>query len=974
VSSIKTANALRASTAACALGFAMLSTPSFAQQAPATPTSIANTAAPGDAGQPEDQQTIVVTGTRIARPDLQAASPVAVISGETLKVQNAVTVEQLLQVNPQFQAAGNSASNNPGDGAATVDLRGLGAKRTLVLIDGKRAPEYDTTGAVDVNTIPTALIKRIDILTGGASAVYGSDAIAGVVNFILDDKFIGLKADASTQISTYGDGAINDVSLTGGIGNDHANLVVTGGYSKRQTVKFGDRSLLTHTVDSNDPCLLKPKTCTTDSGGSFNTVPTAFQTSANAAGLQVQNDGTLTGDITPYGFNSVNYAQLPLERYNAMALGRVELTPDIELYARGNYEHTKVIANLAPTATAGNEFEISPDNPLLTADERTAFFNTPGLTLNPDGTSPVDISRRIVETGGRTEIFTTESWQAVAGVRGNITPDFKFDAFFQYGHVKKHGELENDLSLTAVTNALDVVSGPNGPECRVTANGTDPSCVPLNLFVTTPLSAASLAYVLRNATEDTTTSQLVTGGDISGNVNFIKSPWASGPLAIDVGVEYRKEKATTTVSADYASGDLIYYGQGQNVPGVNAAGQFVPGEYDTKEAYIEAKLPLVQDKPFIYALDLEGGFRFSDYSTVGHVYSYKYGGDYSPFEGVRFRGIYQRAVRAPNINELFSPVVGGTGSLTSDPCAGKVSATIAPICVAQGAPAAAVAAGLVPEPNAGQINVFTGGNPNLKAEKSDTYTVGVVINPPRLRALAISLDYYHIKIGNAIEIASPDALIQQCYFEDQSATSPACESIKRNTLTGELRGNQLTVGVPNSYENLAQIKTDGIDLSVEYHGGDEHAFNYDFAYSGNYIFNYLEQTDPTSPSYQYAGHFGTDSSTEEPMPKYKQVVSVNLGYNKVSFLTRWRLIGAVHADADTPILISKIPSVSYFDETVSFNVSDKFTFRIGVQNAFNKNPPIVGSTVGNNFNAGNTFPNVYDAIGRVFFAGVTAAL
>jgi outer membrane receptor protein involved in Fe transport len=946
-------------------GFAFASQAVSAQtSSPAAPiTAPGQTDASAVAADTSNQE-IVVTGSRISRPDLAAASPVAVLTRESLKLNNAVTVEQLLTVNPQFQPGTGSASNNPGDGAATIDLRGLGAQRTLVLIDGKRAPGYDTTGEVDVNSIPTALIKRIDILTGGASAVYGSDAVAGVVNFILDDRFTGIRADASSQISQKGDGAENDASLTAGFKlGDRGNIVMSGGYSKRQGVKFGARSRNAVATDSSD---------LVSSGGSGNTVPTAFDTGSGA--YQVRPDGSLSTDVIPYNFSPVNYAQIPLERYNGMALGRYQFTDHIEGYVRGNYEHVKSVTTLAPTATAGFDFNIDPSNPFLTPDMQAAFFG-PGATINDGsgvaddptaraGTSVIGIRRRIIETGGRVELHTTQSYQVVGGLRGDLGSDFTFDVFAQYGHVKKHELLENDLSYNALKQALDVVQGPNGPQCFDTSNG----CVPFNLFTTTPLSQASLAFVLRNAVQNTTTSQFVTGGNISGNLSFLKSPFADNPAAISAGVEYRREKAVTTVSDDYASGDLIYYGQGQNIG----------GKYNTKEAYVELKMPLVQDKPFLKSLGLEGGFRYSKYSTVGSVYTYKGGGDWSPVDGVRFRGIYQRAVRAPNINELYSPVVGGTGSLNTDPCAGaSVPAAISSICLAQGGAGATYAVGGtvanpngIPVPISGQVNIFTGGNPDLKAEKSDTFTVGVVVNPPQARAFTFSLDYYNIRIANAIDNISPAAVINQCFLVDLSANSAACSSIHRNKINGSLSGN-LEYGVPSILENVAVIKTDGIDLVAGYHGGDTDRFNYAVNFSGTYTRNYKKKGDPTSPVYQCAGHFGGDCNLE-PMPKWKHVMEVNLGYNKVSFVTRWRFLGKVKEDADTNILKSKIGAFSYFDETATVSLNKMFDFRVGVQNMLNKKPPFVGDTVGTDPNAGSTFPNTYDVIGRTFFAGVSA--
>ena len=939
---------LLAGAASSSILLSLAAVPAAAQTVPATPTETGTTdTAPAD---------IVVTGSRIVRPDLQSVSPVATITAEQFKNNNSVTVEQILSANPQFGAGDNAADNNPGTGAASIDLRRLGTNRTLVLLDGKRLPQYDTTGAVDVNTIPTALIKRVDVLTGGASAVYGSDAVAGVVNFILNDRFTGLLAEGSGQVSERGDGQTYDASLTAGVKlGDRGNFIVSGNYSKRGGVTFGDRPYSNTTLDSGD---------LVSSGGSSNTTPTAFDIPGQGR-QQITPSGALSSNVQLYNFNPVNYGQVPLERYSGTALFRYQLFDNTELYGRAMYEHVSVVTTLAPTATAGFSFNIDPNNPFLTASERATFFNPATAIINDGtgvgadptaraGTSVIGIRRRITETGGRVEEHETESYQGLVGVRGNVFGDFKYDVSAQYAEVKRNEVFRNDLSYTALQQALDVVQGPNGPQCFNPAGG----CVPLNLFVTAPLSQAALAFVLRDATQQTKTTQFVAGANVSGDLTFLKSPFANAPAAISVGVEYRRETAKTSVNDAFASGDLIYYGQGQNIG----------GNYNVKEAYIEFRAPLVQDRPFIHSLNIEAGYRYSDYSTAGGNSTYKAGGDYEPFDGLRFRGIYQRAVRAPSVYELFSPVVAGTGSLNNDPCAAgnAVSTAVQTICRAQGAPANSFngTTSVIPQPISGQINGFFGGNPGLKPEKTDTYTAGVVFNPTWLRAASISVDYYTINIANAIDTTSAAATVNQCYLTDVNAASAACSSIKRNPIDGSLSGG-IAYGIPQLYGNVASIKTDGLDVTAAYHGGRPTSFHYDLSYGGNFTFNYRKN------GLQCAGNFGATCDLE-PMPKYKHVVDLGLGLGQISLVTRWRLIGAVHEDADTDILKSHIPAYHYIDETVNFRVNDKFAFRVGVQNLTNKVPPLVGDTVGTGANAGSTFPSTYDFLGRTFFAGFSA--
>lgn len=946
---MKTFFKLKAGAAPAVLGLALIAGPAFAQDA-----------APQDAAADAPADVIVVTGSRIERPDLTASSPVSVVSADAIKSVNTVTVEQILSVNPQFSAGTTGASNNPGDGSATVDLRGLGSQRTLVLLNGKRLPLYDTSGSVDVNQIPTALIKNVQVLTGGASAVYGSDAVAGVVNFVLDDKFTGLKFDGGTQVTGKGDGAYYDASLTGGFNiGDRGHFIISTNYAKREGVKYGARDFSKTVLCSFD---------NTSFCGSSNTTPTAFDIpkyvvddEVLAGGrYQVQPDGSLSNAVQGYNYNPVNYAQLPFERYGATALFNYDVSDAVEFYGWASYQHVKVVTTLAPTATAGFTFNLDPSNPLLTDAERDAFFNTaanPSLVINEDGTSTIGIRRRMVETGGRIEEHNSKTYQFLGGLRGDLGSSFKWDASVQYAEVKKHQLLRNDLSYTALQQALDVVADADGNAICRDADARANGCVPLNLFVTNGITPAALAYVLRDATQDNKTSQFVAEASVSGDLGFLTSPLASKPAAISIGGDYRRETASTIVDAAYASGDLIYYGQGFSIPNKH---------YDVKEAYVEFKIPLIQDKPFFNALDIEAGYRYSDYSTSGGVSAYKFGGDWSPVEGLKIRANYQRSVRAPNLYELYLPVVAGAGNLGTDPCAGSgISATVAAICIAQGAPASSI--GGIPGPIAGQINAFYGGNPDLKAEKSDTITVGAVIEPAQIPGLSLTADYYDIKIKDAIFQAPTSVIMNQCFEVEKDPNGATCQSIHRNPLDGSLSGDT-SIGVPSTYANVGALRTRGIDVGFNYRRGPRDAFHYSVGFMGTYqIKNTTVIGDTTI---ECAGKFGADCDT--PTPKWKHVATLGFGWKPVDFSLRWRLIGATTEDSSTDILTSRIGAVSYFDATANINVNEKFTFTLGVLNLADKTPPIVGDTSGATSVAGSTFPTVYDVLGRSFFARVTA--
>lgn len=948
---MKTFSRLKASTAPAVLGMALLAGPAFAQDA----------VSQGETTDPAE--VIVVTGTRIERADLTASSPVSVVSADAIKTVNTVTVEQILSVNPQFAAGSTGASNNPGDGSATLDLRGLGSERTLVLMNGKRLPLYDTSGSVDVNQIPTALIKNIQVLTGGASAVYGSDAVAGVVNFVLDDKFTGLKAEGGAQVTSRGDGAYYDASLTGGMQvGDRGHFILSGNYSKREGVKYGARSFGQQALCSED---------LVSDCGSSNTFPTAFDIPTYVVGedtlaggrFQVQPDGSLSDNVVGYNYNPVNYAQLPFERYGATALFNYDLTDNVEFYSWASYQKVKVVTTLAATATAGFTFDIDPNNPLLSPEQLNAFFNddvnaggNPSLIINNDGTSTIGIRRRMIETGGRVTNYDSQTYQFLGGLRGDLGTSFRWDASVQYAEVKKSQLLQNDLSYSALQQALDVVSDGSGNAiCRdstARANG----CLPLNLFVVDGITPEALAYVLRNATQDDKTSQFVAEASISGDLDFLTSPMASNPAAISVGGGYRRETASTIVDDTYASGDLIYYGQGFSIPNKN---------YDVKEAYVEFKMPLIQDKPFFNALNFEAGYRYSDYSTSGGVSAYKFGGDWSPTEGLRLRGNYQRSVRAPNLFELYLPVISGTGNLGTDPCAGTgISDAVWAICKAQGAPDSARNA--VPAPISGQINGFFGGNPKLEAEKSDTLTFGAVIEPAQIPGLSLTADYYDIKVNNAIYQAPTSIIVNQCFEIEKDANGTSCQGIVRNPLNGSLSGDT-SIGVPSVYANVASIRVRGIDAGFNYRNGSRDAFHYSVGFMGTYQIKNTLSIGTTV--IECAGRFGADC--DAPTPKWKHVANFAFGWKPVDFNLRWRFIGATTQDSSTDILKSRIGAVSYFDATANFNVNEKFTLTLGVLNLADKQPTVIGDSSGATSVASGVFPTVYDVLGRSVFARIT---
>lgn len=961
-------NFLKCGTAPLVLSVALLagSTTALAQQA--TPAPGTNAPAPIDtpsAGANGGNE-IVVTGTRITnRPDLKSASPIATVTAETLSTANINTVESYLTQLPEFVSSITSATNNGSSGEANVDLRGLGAGRTLVLLDGKRMVPGDITGPVDIDAIPTGMIKRVDILTGGASTVYGADAIAGVVNFILDDTFVGAAGNASTQITNYGDGKESNVDGKIGFALPHdGHLVIAGQYTKREGVYQSARKFSAQNLDST----------TLGPTGSSNAVPTVIDIASGR--YQLNDDSVFTPGVPkPYNFNPANYFVVPLEKYSFMGILTQPITDNISLYIRGSYTHSDVVATLAPTATGGYNFTVSPTNPYLNATNFALIFGDPN-NLNADGTANVGIRRRIIEDGGRIESYSTKTKYVVGGFKGELGAKFNWEIFGQYGANDRHLNEANDLSYANTQQAVNAVPGPNG-----TVQCADPSggCVPLNLFTLAPISAASLAYVSESGQIDNHYEQEIGGGSLSGTLDALKSPFAANGAAVAAGVEYRREKGNQSVSAAESSGDLIYYGESSAVPSAS---------FDVKEVYGELKLPLVSDKPFFQELGFEGGIRYSAYTnhTTGgtnknNQVTYKFGGDWTPIAGLRFRALYNRAIRDPNINELNEPITpNGTDNIAHDPCAGTVPTAYQPICIAQNAPANLVRAGAIPDVIAGQVNQLTGGNTGLKPEKAGTITIGAVLAPPSLPAFHLTVDYYHIKISDYIASANAQQIVSGCFA---GGDTTLCNLIVRDPIHGEL-SSSATSGVEELLINVASLRTSGIDVTADYKFRFSHDSSLTLAMAGTYIINWDFLNGGTDTS--CAGHYGSACSFPDggtgpqgaPMPKWKHIVSATYENGPFSLYTAWRLLGSVTEDsidvaanASAPLVVYRIPSYSYFDMTAGFAVSENYKLHIGVKNIFNIDPPVVGGTSGSSgTNSGNTFPTVYDPLGRTFFVNL----
>lgn len=1034
-----------AATAVIAL---TIGAPAFAQEADVTTDTAADTA---DSGQ-----AIVVTGTRLRSPNLESASPVTVVTAEEFALTGTTRVEDLINSLPQVFAAQGGSISNGATGTATLNLRGLGAERTLVLVNGRRlAPGTPSTSAADINMIPAALIERVDVLTGGASSVYGADAVAGVVNFVLDTDFEGFKINANYGVYNHqnrANASIRGANDARGFG--YPTGMVTDGGTFDGTIAFGSsfddgRGHVTAYVGYRkiDPvlqarrdyssCSLSANTAATVAGGGrlYNCGGSA----TSATGTVFYNEGfgedftstlaqfgpnrTLLGGTTPFNFGPLNYFQRPDERYTAGLFADYEISSAIKPYMEFMFMDDRTVAQIAPSGNFGNTLSINCDNPLLGAGQRAALCNSANLLVSPlpgnafivTGnvaaenaarqarglgepllpTTPFNfidpltgntynrgfaqILRRNVEGGPRQDDLQHVSYRAVIGSKGELSSAWSYDMSYQYGRNNYAQTYLNDFSVSRLNRALDVVTGPGGtPVCRSTLDGSDPNCVPWDIFSpgTVAPSAAATAYLSTPGFSRGIVQEQVANAFLSGSLGEygLKTPWADQGVDIVLGVEYRKESLEFNSDTAFSTGDLA--GQG-------AATLPVKGSFNVKEFFTEVRVPIAQDS-WVYDFTLTGGYRYSDYSTGTSTDTFKIEGEFAPIRDFRIRGGFNRAVRAPTVQDLFAPnLVALDGS--SDPCAGFVITAANTGCLAQGL---TVGQFVAPNP-ADQYNGFVGGNVNLVPEVADTYTAGVVLTPGFLPGFTASVDYFNIDITKAIGGIGSDTILSAC---TATADPFFCGLINRDPTGSLWRSAQgFTTNVT---QNIGGFSTSGIDAQVNYNTeiGDLGTLTFNFI--GTYLDELVTDTGVVIPgtdqTFDCVGLYGNVCGTPNPEWRHQARLGFNFR-NGIGASVRWRYFDSVTLDAlstntnlrntgatgPAPGGVARpgaagFDAVNYFDLTFTFDAGDNFNFVIGANNVFDKSPPTTGSQAcpAGACN-GNVYAQVYDSLGRYLFAGVT---
>ena len=945
------------------------------------PAAFAQDAAKAE--EPATLDAVVVTGSRIKRPNLVAASPMTVVGSDEVKFQGATSIDSVLNRLPQFTADSNENGSNGSDGTARVNLRNMGSNRVLVLVDGQRMLPTETA---DVNFIPSALVDRVDVVTGGASAVYGSDAVSGVVNFILKKDLNGLRFDAQystaqhTNDNAYPrslitqanyklpekhvrDGEKIDVNLAIGMNapNGKGNVTFYVGYREMKPVTQDTRDYSACGLN-----LAGPNNNALVCGGSSNNEYGLFTLlSGPNAGQTLNNtkDGAKTwvpyNSSFLYNYAPTNYIQRSDARYTAGAFAHYELNKAAEIYGSVMFMDDHTFSQAAPSALfQGTTFKINCNNPLMSASQASTLC---GSAAGADVNQDVFIGYRLTGPGSspRRDDLRHTDYRVNLGSRGEIAPGWTYDASFLFSTVILDESYKNNVDNAKAMKALQVVNVNGVATCKSVIDGTDPNCVPIDVFKYQGLSAAAYKYLYAPTYTHGVQREKVLSANVNGDLGQygIKSPWATDGAALAFGVEHRREELKFEADA---------LAQANGTKENN-------GAFSVNEVYGELDLPLVQDAPFIKTLSVNAGYRTSDYNYLDkRVSTYKVELQYAPTSDVRFRASYNRAVRAANISELFAPQ--GLGNVAAvDPCSGPTPKASAAACALTGVTAAQY--GKIPDCPAETCVTQGGGNPNLKPEVADTRTAGVVLTPRFLPGFSMSVDYFDIYVDQYIGAVDAPTVINQCV---QTSNPYFCSLFHRDPTSGVLFGDRGYIVATN--QNTGYLQTSGIDVTSNYRLELSSLGDVDFSFVGTYLNSRKIEQLPGLGSYNCKGLFGPTCGQPNPAWRHQLRATWNLPWIAASVSANWRYFGATDLSNNNsnpflqgdPVEINrKIKAYNYIDLAANWKVREQLTLRAGLNNLFDKDPPVIAAGLLSSFGNGNTYPGVYDPMGRTMFVGLT---
>ena len=894
---------------------------------------------------------VIVTGTRIKRRDFSSPSPMATVDREEFEFSGQPTLEEYLNRMPQIQPDFGRTANNPGDGTARLNLRGMGAGRTLVLLNGRRLAPSGVGSAVDVNNLPRSLMERVEIITGGASTVYGSDAVAGVINFITRQDFDGFGFDSSYSVAAEGDSKIYDANFAYGhnLASGRGNVTLFAGYYERDPMFASEREFTAVNYSDNWA------TGELDERGS-SVVPEAsvffpqVDLGSGPVRLTWNPDGTpraFDSSTDLYNFAPVNYLQTPLTRYSVGLMSTLDVSDNFEVYIEAIFTRNEAEQTLAPVP-AFDYLLVNTDNPVLTPETRQVFEEQ--MAPVAPGVVGMLLARRMSELGPRIFDFTRDYTRLVTGLRGEFVEGWNLDAWVTYTDASEDLLLLNRVNMSRLAQGLlvDPVSG----ECFDPSDG----CVPLDVFGEGRLSPEGVEFIrarpLASLTERT---QALVSVVVTGSPFDI---W-SGPLDMAFGAEWRRDKGL------FRDDDAL---QGDGIAGVD-------GTESVLELYAEALVPIIDNESGQY-LGLELGARWSDYRNAGSVWTYKAGLEWQPVDSLRFRTMYQHAVRSPNLEELFTTQATSLRFnlfSTSDPCSASldpVGSDNADKCIAQGIPADQIG---VFEATPNYPVYFTqGGNPELEPESSDTFTAGVVITPSAIPGLTVAVDYFDIEITDTIGDINA---INIC-FDSLNTAGVFCENIHRDATLNVAEVIQLT-------SNRGLEGTTGVDTQLQYvaelppsmalfDGGARIGINAIWTHT----ISLESQENLATTVYDTAGYFGYPCRQDMlggTCPSNRITSSFDYTSGPLDLHLGWRWIEGTRNGAplysadfgvpDPQLAVPTVSSYNYFDLGLGWHFSDSILARLGINNLFDKQPPQMADNVWSN----GTDTGMYDVFGRTYY-------
>ncbi|MEJ1969164.1 MAG: TonB-dependent receptor [Rhizomicrobium sp.] len=927
-----------------------------------------------DDAPPPDVETVTVTGSRLSGSGFETPTPVTIVSADALKNAAPANLADALNQLPQFSGSTFATTGGGGNASAQANgqnllsLRGLGPTRTLVLFDGRRLPATNQNGSTDIDVIPQNLVSHVDVVTGGASAAYGSDAVAGVVNFALDTKFVGLKADVHSGVSTYGDSPLGEISAAYGVSllGDRLRVVASADYfleggigildsDDRPWFQFNSGQIPNPVAGAKPSVIRIPniRSSVGSNGGLITSGPLKGTQFLDGGVSAPFNYGTVTGTSFQSGGDGGDPRNgiSPDQRHsNAFLHSEYDLNDWLTFYAEGMYSHerTRIDASIIPEVGAGGQFTIFSGNPFIPADIQAA--------MTTDKLASISVGRYLAEAPPDVIDFQTEVKRILVGAKGDfgmLAGNWHYDVYYEQGGSDQAGGQFNLPNLRNLYAAADAVVNPatNQIVCRSNyyngnvfvpgGTGMDPGCVPLNIFGKNSASQQAINYIIGNSVKDLHLEQQVVSLNLSGDLGPDFNLGA-GPIDVATGFEYRRETANQTVDADSST---VFSAAGLRGVPTSLAGakrlglwqfnnqQPLSGSYDIKEVYAEIGVPLLHDLPAAKSIDANAAVRYTDYSQSGGVTTWKYGVNWLVVDDLRLRGTVSQDIRGPNLLDLFNAQTQtNQNAIYPVSTAGKTT----------------------------QVTVIASGNPTLAPEKALTHTVGVVLAPRWIDGFQASIDYYHIGISDAIGTLPFQNAIDQCF----QGNAMVCSQITVNP------DGTLIVRTPE--ENLSTQQTAGYDMEADYTTPLA-----DGALTLRALATHLLSAYTVAPG----ATIRTPTLASPTAPRWKGTLSATYSDDTFTVFAQERWISASLIDPTKKegidVSLNRIPTIFYTDVTLKYRLpidvlGDKpQELYLTVNNLFNQQPPVSG---GNPTTYSVPVNFAYDVIGRYFTVGMRIAM